>query len=181
MDEPVEITTALKSRSSSIAFDAETSWEEFQDPVTARHFYYNRTTGRSTWVRPADMMLPQEEISRELKKRSSSVNYDPASQWEQFWDSKTGRHFFYHRTLGLSQWERPEEMKLVNTKGNVSKLVKQRSTSIGYSEETAWETFLDPATGLQFYYNRTTGESTWTTPEALKRGKWSGGDVECDE
>lgn len=41
---------------------------------------------------------------------SVSLGVHQASQWEKFFDPNTDRVFFFHRRLGVSQWERPEEL-----------------------------------------------------------------------
>jgi hypothetical protein len=48
-----------------------------------------------------------------------------------------------------------------------SSVGKKRALEDGDSTAADWQMHKDPSSGAMYYFNSTTGESTWTTPDAL--------------
>lgn len=64
-------------------------WEAATDKATNKTYYYNRTTGKRTWEKPANDALP--------------------SGWSAATDPSSGKEYFYHAATGETKWERPTE------------------------------------------------------------------------
>jgi hypothetical protein len=93
----------------------------------------------------------QERVSSEVLKRANQLSYDETSTWEELQDPNTGRVFFYSRSTGLSQWERPDELLPTSH-------MRGRSKTVHFDSSSNWEALRDPETQVVFYYNRATGE-----------------------
>ncbi len=72
-----------------------------------------------------------------------------------------GKSFFHNEKLQLSQWEEPKDFheKVMWT--------GRRSSGVQLTKNGQWETWHDPQTNVEFFYNPTTGVSQWTRPEEL--------------
>ena len=78
-----------KVRASGVALLAD-GWAEVLDTESGEAYYYNASTGETTWDRPvAAQPLPDG--------------------WTQETDPETGAIFFYNAASGATTWERPEE------------------------------------------------------------------------
>ncbi|GAB2267084.1 hypothetical protein Dimus_002067 [Dionaea muscipula] len=72
-------------------------WVEAKDPETGVSYYYNESTGKSQWERPA-------EISSELAAPSA---LPLPENWEEALDETSGQKYYYNKKTNVSQWERP--------------------------------------------------------------------------
>lgn len=88
-----------------------------------RVYYYNRSTKQSSWERPADFDGEASAGGEGAAAASSSASAASASasaasasgrmavgaaEWEELWDPKNQRHYYYNRATRKTQWLRPE-------------------------------------------------------------------------
>ena len=68
-------------------------WTEHVDPATGRKFYYQKSTGATTWTAPP----PAPGTPGAL----------PAG-WTEHFDAPRGKPFYFHQATGKTQWEKPD-------------------------------------------------------------------------
>ena len=81
------------------------------------------------------------------KMRKSSMRLKRIGEWIQYCVDG-GNVFFYNETTGEFQWERPVELANTNEGG---------AGGAGELEASPWCAYKDPATGMTFYHNATSG------------------------
>lgn len=76
-------------------------WEVHVDQDSGQEFYYQPSTGRTTWERPSPPLSP-----------STSTASPPWAwpDWEQLVDASSGRSYFYNHMSGETSWEAPEPL-----------------------------------------------------------------------
>ena len=119
----------------------------------------------------------------------------PHVQWEAVRDALSGKTYFFDRTSGRSVWEIPETTAGGLLRGGApprlpafseertgsavspprimpardqAEAVAARSAEAVRANRAAgqWESAIDPATRRRYYFNRATGERSWTMEEA---------------
>ena len=133
-------------------------WEMRRDPASGASFYFNIHTGEATWERPLE--------------RVSVSHVDPKNPWEERFDEASGVNYFFNTVTGEAQWERPEGMV-----AGLAGKVEEVGNSLGFEQEQVgktsgneaenWEVRTDTASGVEYYFNRVTGESQWDVPSCL--------------
>lgn len=95
-------------------------WEVHTDDSSGQEYYYQPSTGRSTWEYPLSFSM---ETSVRAERTPSPAFYPQSpgfspissspqrwsSDWEKVLDENTGRHFFYNAVSGQSSWDPPED------------------------------------------------------------------------
>merc|ERR1712151_71578 len=71
--------------------------------------------------------------------------------WQQFFDPKSGCHYYYHKTTGHIQWDQPHDWW---AKGDVHK---------DYND---WTPVVDDEQNVLFYFNTKTKESQYEAPHS---------------
>ncbi|KAK1941790.1 Negative elongation factor D [Phytophthora citrophthora] len=70
-----------------------------------RTYYYNKSTKQSAWEKPAD--FDGEEPGAAAAAASTS-NSAKKTEWEELWDPKNERAYYYNRATRKTQWQKPE-------------------------------------------------------------------------
>jgi len=109
--------------------------------------------------------------------------------WEAALDPNSGRYYYANRTTGQTQWTPPEGTMDPAAAGSMpcaAATMGGTQPEIGMAGAlpemgmagalpemgmvgalpVGWETGTDPASGRQFYFNRGTGQTSWTPPAA---------------
>ncbi|XP_017337956.1 WW domain-binding protein 4 [Ictalurus punctatus] len=113
------------------------------------------------------------QTQRKAKKYKVEETVEPDSKNESDdWVQGTtdnGQIYYYNKTTGESQWEKPEGIQGQSE----SSATEKTETGSVWMEATSPE-------GYMYYYNTETGESTWEKPSAFspKEGNPSGANVE---
>lgn len=110
-----------------------------------RRYWYNSTTGASSWTDPT--------------RSSAPPTTPPASQLPDEWREHhppNGRPYFYNVRTRETKWSRPESVEKPATAASSS---EQQQLPPGWARNTA-------ADGRVYYYHATTRETRWTLPEA---------------
>ncbi|RLN48289.1 hypothetical protein BBJ29_001522 [Phytophthora kernoviae] len=73
-----------------------------------RTYYYNRSTKQSAWEKPADFDGDETTAAPVPSTASSSKKPD----WEELWDPKNERAYYYNRVTRKTQWQKPENVEI---------------------------------------------------------------------
>uniref|UniRef100_M4BD11 WW domain-containing protein n=2 Tax=Hyaloperonospora arabidopsidis (strain Emoy2) TaxID=559515 RepID=M4BD11_HYAAE len=76
-----------------------------------RTYYYNRSTKQSAWEKPESADEDETGASAAAAVTSSTASV-AAGEWEELWDPKNARAYYYNRTIRKTQWQRPEGVKI---------------------------------------------------------------------
>ncbi|XP_050980551.1 rho GTPase-activating protein 12 [Labeo rohita] len=96
-------------------------WEIHTDDVSGLDYYYQPSTGRSTWDYPLSHSMESSAGTEEARSPpsfpqspiSSPVGPAPrrwSSDWEKVLDETSGRHYFFNTVSGQSSWDPPEDI-----------------------------------------------------------------------
>ena len=165
-------------------------WDRMEDPNTKRIFYHNSVTGETSWTRPEGFKDNAQDNfdsgtadtgSEDVKAvRKSSVRSDKSlHKWIPKKDEASGRYYYYNAETGASQWEEPEEIRLVREEeeedtdflkvftlgGAITP--RMRSNSVTVESKGEWKIMRDPKSQVVFYYNTKTGNTQWNEPSDL--------------
>ena len=130
--------------SNSGASDGDDDWETVIDPSSGNTYYYNHSTGETSWDEP-----------RALRSET---------QWEEVTDRDSGDTYFHNRTTGATSWDRPPAVITSNSSD-----AGVGSGGGGGGTDTEWEEVQDEASGHPYWYNRRTNETTWDRPEQVQQ------------
>lgn len=125
-------------------------WTEHVDPQSGQTFYYNATTGETSWTKVEIRPVLQEQQSAQPPAQCPLD-----ADWTEHVDPASGNIFYYHTKTGETSWTRPESV--------LKALETQQSACLG----NEWTETFDQSSGQKFYYNVGTGESSWTNPSAV--------------
>ncbi|GLE07765.1 hypothetical protein PINS_up018431 [Pythium insidiosum] len=75
-----------------------------------RVYYYNRQTKQSSWEKPDDFDSDASGVAEVVSGDSASG--DKAAEWEELWDPKNARPYYYNRGTRKTQWARPEGVQI---------------------------------------------------------------------
>lgn len=97
-------------------------WQVHTDDQTGQEYYYQPSTGRSTWEYPLHSRSMESSVGTEGARSPPSFPQSPAcspvaptlrrwsSDWEKVLDENTGRHYFFNTVSGQSSWDPPEDI-----------------------------------------------------------------------
>ena len=123
----------------------EVQWEECVDPQSGEIYYFNQTTGETSWSKPS-----ATETSKNAGSTETEVEVMDISN-------------------GVSSKEDPSEnIRIAKQQG------EDPSKSLMYGE---WSETLDPTSGEKYYYNETTGETSWEKPTPILQTSDANGDA----
>ncbi|XP_051770139.1 rho GTPase-activating protein 27 isoform X1 [Ctenopharyngodon idella] len=102
-------------------------WEVHTDDQSGKEYYYQPSTGRSTWDYPLSYSMDSSVGTEEARSppsfpqspTCSPVDPSPqrwSSDWEKVLDENSGRHYFFNSVSGQSSWDPPED---VGSPGNM--------------------------------------------------------------
>lgn len=99
-----------------------------------RVYYYNKSSKQSSWDKPADFDSSESSVAVAAAASSVSGKTSEAAaavEWEELWDPKNERAYYYNRTLRKTQWARPEgvEIKLYAGAARKDKAAVKSSSS----------------------------------------------------
>ncbi|XP_074080480.1 rho GTPase-activating protein 27 isoform X2 [Macrotis lagotis] len=80
-------------------------WETHTDSGSGRSYYYNPSTGETTWESPFRPPGSASSPTASLSPLGSPAG--PEGEWDQYWDEGSRRVFFYNPMTGETAWEEP--------------------------------------------------------------------------
>lgn len=130
-------------------------WTEHVDPGSGNPYYYNAKTGETSWTKPA-----QAAAANPVAQAAEPVAAGLADGWTEHLDAASGRTYYYNASTGETSWERPAQ----------TSQQQQQQTPVAVSEPSpaglpeGWTEHLDPGSGRTYYYNASTGVTSWDRP-----------------
>jgi cold shock CspA family protein len=86
--------------------------------------------------------------------------------WEQVADPTTGKPYYCNRATGESSWTIPVATAPTAMPTAMPAFAPLAAAPITETLPAGWEQATDPATQKTYYFNRASGETTWTPPVA---------------
>jgi hypothetical protein len=155
------MTTKAKMATDAAVDGGVAAWEKHVDEASGTAYYYNASTGESSWEEPAGLVSPrvQEESAGKARK------------WREFVDDESGATYYYDEASGTSRWDKPEDFESEQKDEDKHEDTKEK-TQEGEIEETAGPSVSEqePQTAKQE-----------KEPEASGSGKADSSDKETEE
>lgn len=137
-------------------------WEECEDDE-GRTFYYNVSTGVSSWQDPRILAIEDAPAEDEGHIGGASAG-QVGEEWEELADEE-GTPYWYNHSTGESTYDHPGHggaggaMQLFDSED----VAQAEAEGGGLLVHGDWEQTTDEE-GHVFWYNNATGESSWTLP-----------------
>ncbi|XP_058509973.1 rho GTPase-activating protein 12 isoform X2 [Solea solea] len=100
----------------------------------------------------------------------------PKDEWQEYTDQESGQVFYYHPLTGQTTWSDPHspsplpagdmDQSSVKEEGQPTSPLPQLSPDSS-QDSCVWEQLMDDVSGRFYYFNPTTGATSWTAPEPL--------------
>lgn len=150
-------------------------WIQLWDPAESAWYWYCEASGAAQWEQPTEQQYQQYQQEYYQNDQSgyesggamtdySTDNYESGNEsygtetfgpWQEYWDESAQAKYWYNNETGEASWTIPEEFNSTSnsTSGSVT-----AGTNSGYGD---WVSYIDEATGQEYWYNPTTGETSW--------------------
>jgi len=89
---------------------------------------------------------------------------DTVGDWQEFFDSSSGRHYYANLVTRETVWDMPEEFRRQRDREQ-RKSAHNIVSNVQDDEDGEWEMYFDEDTGRNYWYNTETQETTWENPE----------------
>ena len=123
-------------------------WAKYFDDASGLEFFYNATTGESTYDRPLEFRTPRPAAGQQAVEVG-------ANSWKKYYDEASGTDFYFNEATAESMWERPIEFQTPRPAAN------QVPVEGG---DGGWDRYYDDGVGRFYFYNSITGESQYQRP-----------------
>ena len=102
-----------------INLSMEDDWEEVLDESSGQVYYFNNTSGESSWEKPegfggvaepaaAEIVPAREVVADAAQEKEEGQAVATVSDWEEVLDESSGQVYYYNNANGDSSWEVPE-------------------------------------------------------------------------
>ena len=133
-------------------------WVESTDPSTGKVYYANTVTKAVSWEWPEDIPKPGGGAD------SGGENKDG---WVAALDESSGKYYYHNHVTGETTWTRPEGFTHESEKADAAAAAAVRENDPN-ANPANWLSKDDADTGMTYYHNHVTGETTWTKPACLE-------------
>ena len=157
--------------------EAENAWEEHWDDDAGCAYWYNSTTGESSYSNPfgdaaADAALGYSSAEAYQTDYDGAIGYDDASgggigtqDWQELFDESSGQSYWYSESTGETVWTNPW-----GDSGGGGAVAAESYDGAAYGAEgygsadgSGWTEAWDDD-GNQYYINEATGETSYESP-----------------
>jgi len=97
----VAIAEEANTKPETMSSGLPAGWEQATDPLSGKTYFYNRSTGETSWTAPT---TPNKE---EAAAQSTPASGGLPAGWEQATDPSSGKFYFYNRSTGETSWAAP--------------------------------------------------------------------------
>jgi hypothetical protein len=142
---------------------------EMFDPSSGKPYYYNSTTGETTWHSPNDKKNGEslEDQLSSLNEESEAINQvkNILSEENNTVKEKIGENQKENDSLLYQPGDEGGCSNEGNPEDSSNEMTGMKNANGGILPPN-WEIAIDPDHGDKFYYNNVTGETSWTKPVA---------------
>lgn len=183
-EEVVEIEGSIDDRhEASDDGELPDGWQELVDPNTSKVYYYNELSNTTSWTPPEP---PESEIVKEFKRgldaeaesRERDVDVTAVGPLEQKIHA-TGDDLVLDQAFGYGELDEVLEQPKEKMQGTTDTSIPQESNDSLLPE--GWMQGTDSTSGETYYFNESTGESSWDRPvitdESIVQGAMTGAEV----
>ena len=177
------------------AASGDSEWEPIATPMGKALYWYNWTTGESSWTKPMGTLqgkrphslkspLASTETAEQNKeKRLWHILLERAKvvtssgDWTEYVDPQSNEQFFWNSAMEVGQWHRPETFASSSSQGlanarEASTVAKNNMTppqqqSRRSQRQKKWEPVATPKGRNLYWWNSDTGESQWERPDEV--------------
>ena len=136
-------------------------WGKHPDVENGTEFFYNETTGESTYDRPNNFVTPAPSARQSLPSQDNGAGYELTTSqgdagWEKHWSDQWNLHYFHNMQTGVSTFDRPAEFTTPRVP-----VANQSAVELG---QGGWSKFWDDENECEFYFNEDRGTSQFERP-----------------
>jgi hypothetical protein len=142
-------------------------WEVAVSRSTGEEYYYNASTGESSYEWPAGAQRAEPASSPAPAVASTDGGRKLPDGWEVAVSRSTGGEYYYNASTGESSYEWPAGAQHAEPASSPAPAVA--STDGGRKLPDGWEVAVSRSTGEEYYYNASTGESSYEWPAGAQR------------
>jgi hypothetical protein len=150
-------------------------WVQLWDPDEYSWYWYNRQTQEAQWEYPgtdADGFSGYEsaggitdystdageESGYESEAGPTHHAGNATSPWQEFWDEQAQSKYWFNEGTGEASWTKPEGIPGSSRPGSARSGGGGKGKPLGED----WVSYIDADTDQEYWYNATTGETSWT-------------------
>ena len=158
-------------------------WIQLWDPTESAWYWYCEASGAAQWEQPTEQAYRVDQGGYEsggAMTDYSTDNYESGGEsygtesygpWQEYWDESAQAKYWYNNETGEASWTIPEEFNSASgsvvssgTNGVDGSITGTNGVGAsngggGYGD---WVSYIDETTGQEYWYNATTGETSWS-------------------
>lgn len=135
-------------------------WQVYLDPNSNREYYCNTTTGATVWEPPQEVIAAASQTKAPLWT---------CGVWQVLRDPSTNREYFCNTAQNTTTWVCPPEIQSSWAQAQAGTQKQQSSGGRApYASQPPWDIFFDASTSRSYFYNTSTGATTWECPPAVR-------------
>lgn len=185
----IVIDSSSKEEKSQSQSASPFGWTEQVDPSTGMSYFYHVESGVTTWERPNEEGMKNEEEAQVAGSDSTSAALGALPDgWTKEIDDVSGRIYYYHAENGETSWDWPSAVQITNAiadvyamdeegdepelRGEMEQSNPETEPRIRYPEDAevcaplpaGWSKHVDPTSGRPYYVNSTKNVTSWERP-----------------